>query len=161
MALDQVIVDEQVFEAPAELRYRIRELLDDPPTSGRWFGQPSLVLGQSPFTTTRPYDGAAIGTVEGILRRMGFDATAVRLVSSPPRDPVPLACRVWTKSDGAYRAKDPDSLAEIWLKDHSAKIPRLLNLAVGTDFPELVDFPPNIGDFAAIGSLSGTANTQR
>lgn len=139
-------------EAPFELAYAVGNsgmLLEQNALAG-WKGDDVLFPADGCSTRRPPYLRSILDFGYEILIESSWLPCEVRLLKPPKNESVPLACRVWKKREAAVfpasRRMEKAALAWNTLK------------AVYRDAPELLSFPPEAEQYAAIGSRYWNVN---
>lgn len=120
-----------------------------------WRGPMVLAVGSSMgYHSARPCEAAAVGAVPAALQHFGYFASAVRLITSPPGSAAPYAARVWRKDEGIADATlSVNDVLSGWSVGEVRPAPDFLREHISGILPELVEFPPEAAEYAAIGNL--------
>ena len=161
---------EEVLEAPDELKYLLR--------SGTYFETAlrhvkqwkgaTCVVGVE--HTSGPWWSSAASLVQTLLRRQNLIPRDVYFVNSASEDDVPLACCIWRKRarhGRPYEELAPADLLSEWRKDPMLEYPELVQRVMFVSGPSLesnpllLQFPDNMKEIAAVGSLYWNQNNTR
>jgi len=163
---------EEILEAPDELKYvfgsedRFYAALRE---ATYWHG-PSCFLALRRYSYGQWWAAAARLAVT-FLEIHRFVPVGIRLLHGADGDSVPLVCRVWRKQTNPIkqiRDLDASSLLAEWRASPTMVYPDLLRstLPLGRNpelnaIPDVVRFPDDMNDVAAIGSLYWNQNNKK
>jgi hypothetical protein len=164
-----VLQNEEILEAPDELRYTLgnKEYLPIALRSApRWQG-PTAFVALSSLAAIGPWWASTTYLALRLLEMKRFSPSGLRFVSSATGDDVPLVCRVWRKQpkpSGLPGALSLPNLLEDWRNDPQMLRPEIIKWALDTEHsgldsaPSLIPFPDKMREVAAIGSLYWNQN---